>query len=73
MLGNSYGSTGLNKDFCVLKGVKMPSFYNNVYKAPYNVTKPGVIRKISFQATDKKIHLSTLYNRYGCTGPKRYF
>ena len=45
MLGNSNGSTGPNKDFSVLKGVKMPIFYNNVYKTPYNGTKPGVIRK----------------------------
>ena len=30
MLCNSYGPTCPNKDFCVIKGVKMPIFYNNV-------------------------------------------
>ena len=65
MLGNSYGSTGPNKDFCVLKVVKMPIFYNNVYETPYNGTKPGVIRKISFQTRNRKIFLTIFYNRYG--------
>ena len=32
----SYGSTGTNKGFWVLKGVKMLIFYNNIYKTPYN-------------------------------------
>ena len=50
---------------------KMPIFYNNVYKTPYNCTKPGVIRKISFQATNRKIYLTILYNRYGSKGVKR--
>ena len=27
----------------------MPIYYNNVYKTPYNGTKPGVIGKISLQ------------------------
>ena len=47
--------------------------YNNVYKTPYYGTKPGVIRKISFQATNSKIYLTILNNRYGSTGPKRSF
>ena len=73
MLGNSYGSTGPNKDFCVLKGVKMPIFYNNVYKTPYNGTKPGLIGNISFQTRNRKIYLTILCNRYGSTGPKKSF
>ena len=51
----------------------MRIFYNNVHKTPYNGTKPGVIRKISFQATNRKMYLTILYNRYGSTGPKRSF
>ena len=43
MLSNSYGSTGPNKDFRVPKRVKMPIFYNNVYKTPYDGTKPGLM------------------------------
>ena len=49
----------------------MPIFNNNVYKTHYNGTKPGVIRKISFQAKNRKMYLTILYNRYGSTGPKR--
>ena len=55
MLGNSYGSTGPNKDFRVLKGVKMPILYINVYKPPYIGIKPGIIAKVSFQATNENI------------------
>ena len=73
MLGNSYGSTGPNKDFWVLNRVKMPIFYNNVCKTPYNDTKPGVIRKISLQATNGKIYVTISNNRYGSTGTKMYF
>ena len=57
----------------VTNGVKMPIFYNNVYKTAYNGTKPGVIRKILFQATNRKIYLTILYNMYGSIGPKRSF
>ena len=55
----------------VLKGVKMPIFYNNVYETPYSGTKPGVIRKISFQAKNKYIQFTIFYNRYGSTGPNK--
>ena len=73
MLSNSHGSTCPNKDFWVLNGVKMSIFYNNVYETPYNGTKPGVFRKISFQAKNSFIQLTILYNRYGSTCPKRCF
>ena len=61
------------KVFRVLKGVKMPIFYNNVYKTPYNGTKPGLMGNISFQARKSKICLTILCNRYGSTGTKRSF
>ena len=48
----------------------MPIFCNNVYKTSYNGTKHGVIRKISFQATNRKIYHTILYNRKGSAGPK---
>ena len=67
MLGNSYGSTGPNKDFWILKRVKMPIFYNNVYKTPYNSTKPGLMGNISFQTRNRKIYLTMLGNSYGST------
>ena len=73
MLGNSYGSTGPNQDFWVPKGVKMTIFYNNVYKTPYDGTKPGLMGNISFQTRIRKIYLTIFQNRYGSTGPKRYF
>ena len=71
MLRSSYGFTGSNKDFCVLKCVKMPIFYNNIYETPYNGTKSGVIRKISFQAINRNIQLTIFYNRFGSTGPTK--
>ena len=36
--------TGPHKGFCILKCVKMPISYTNIYKTPSNGTKPGVIR-----------------------------
>ena len=45
------------KVFRVLKGVKMPIFYKNVYKTPYNGTKPGLMGNISFQARNSKIYI----------------
>ena len=59
--------------FCVLKGVKMPIFYNNVYKTPYNGTKPGLMGNISFQTRNRKIYLTMLDNSYGFTGPNKDF
>ena len=73
MLGNSYGSTAPNKDFWVLKGLKIPIFYNNVCKTPCNGTKPGLMGNMSFQTGNRKIYLSILCNRYGSTGPKKSF
>ena len=73
MLGNSYGSTGSNKDFWVQNGVKMRIFYNNVYKTAYNGTKPGLMGNISFQTRNRKIYLTMLGNSYGSTGPNRDF
>ena len=49
----------------------MPIFCNNIYKTLYNGTESGVIRKISFQATNRKIYLTMFYHRYGSTGPKK--
>ena len=70
---NRYGSTVIKMTFWVPKRVKMPIFYNNVYKTPCNCTKPGLIGKISFQTTNRKIYLTILCNRYGSTGPKMTF
>ena len=67
VLYNRYGSTGPKMYFWVLKGVKMPIFYNNVYKTPYNSTKPGIMGNISFQTRNRKIYLTILHNRYGST------
>ena len=61
------------RTFWVLKGVKMPIFYNNLYKTPYNCTKPGLIGNISFQTTNRKIYITILCNMYGSTGPKMTF
>ena len=51
----------------------MPIFYNNVYKTPYNATKPGLIGKKSFQTTNRKIYLTMLCNIYGSTATKKDF
>ena len=68
-----YGSTGPKRYFWVRKGVIMPIFYNNVYKTPYNGTKPGLMGNISFQTRNRKIYLTMLGNSYGFTGPTRIF
>jgi hypothetical protein len=41
-------------------GVKMPIFYSNVYKTPYNGRKAGLIGKISFQTTNRR-HILPFY------------
>ena len=41
----------------------MPIFHNNVYKPPYIGIKPGIIVKVSFQTTNRKIHLTPLCNK----------
>ena len=57
----------------VKNGVKMPIFYNNVYKTPYNGTKPGFMGNISFQTRNRKIYLTMLGNSYGSTDPNKDF
>ena len=49
----------------------MPIFYNNVNETPHVGTKPGVIRKISFQAINRYIQVTIIYNRYGSTCPNK--
>ena len=73
MLGNIYGSTSPNKGFYVLKWVKMPISYNNVYKTPSNGTKPGLMGNISFQTRNRTIYLTMLGNIYGSTSPNKGF
>ena len=53
--------------------VKVPIFYNNVYKTPYNATKPGLLGKKSFQTIYRKIYLTMLCDIYGSTATKRTF
>ena len=48
-------------------------FSTIMFTNTYNGTKPGAIRKISFQATNRKLYLTILYNRYVSTGPKMSF
>ena len=73
MLGNIYGSTSPNKGFYVLKWVKMPISYNNVYKTPSNGTKPDLMGNISFHTGNRTICLTMLRNSYGFTCPNEDF
>ena len=67
ILYNRYGSTGPKRSFWVLKRVKMYIFYNNANKTPYNGTKPGLMRSISFQTRNRKIYFTMLGISYGST------